>query len=82
MAPAVGGILDEPRYKTRFGTIYPNLKTIAETKKSGVEFFVGGQYLPAEKMAPKSLTFDVTRATAALPALSRCQNQRDAVLRL
>jgi hypothetical protein len=34
----------------RFGTSNPNLKAIAEIKKSGVEFFVCGQYLAAEKI--------------------------------
>ena len=33
-----------------FGTSNPNLKAIAEMKKSGVEFFVCGQYLAAEKI--------------------------------
>ena len=36
----VDGILDEPRYKARFGASNPNLKAIPEMKKSGLEFFV------------------------------------------
>jgi hypothetical protein len=38
----------------RFGTSNPNLKAIAEMKKSGVEFFVCGQYLAAEKLLRKA----------------------------
>ena len=62
-----------------FGTSDPNLKAIAEMK-SGVEFFVCGQYLAAEKIAPKSLTPDVTLAADALLVLIHYQNQGYAVL--
>jgi intracellular sulfur oxidation DsrE/DsrF family protein len=72
--PAVEGILDEPHYKARFGTSNPNLKAIAEMKKSGVEFFVGGQYLAAKKIAPQSLTPDGAFAADALPVLIHYQN--------
>jgi intracellular sulfur oxidation DsrE/DsrF family protein len=78
--PAVDGILDESHYKARFGTSNPNLKAIAEMKKSGVEFFVCGQYLAAEKIAPQSLTPDVTLAADALLVLIHYQNQGYAVL--
>jgi intracellular sulfur oxidation DsrE/DsrF family protein len=78
--PAVEGILDEPHYKARFGTSNPNLKAIAEMKKSGMEFFVCGQYLAAEKIAPQSLTRDVTLAADALLVLIHYQNQGYAVL--
>ncbi len=63
----------------RFGTSNPNLKAIAEMK-SGVEFFVCGQYLAAEKIAPKSLTPDVTLAADALLVLIHYQNQGYAML--
>ena len=63
----------------RFGTSNPNLKAIAEMK-SGVEFFVCGQYLAAEKIAPKSLTPDVTLAANALLVLIHYQNQGYAML--
>ena len=36
--PAVGGILDDEHYTTKFRTTNPNLKPIAEMKKHGVEF--------------------------------------------
>jgi intracellular sulfur oxidation DsrE/DsrF family protein len=78
--PAVDGILDEPHYKARFGTSNPNLKAIAEMKKSGVEFFVCGQYLAAEKIAPKSLTPDATLAAHALLVLIHYHNHGYAVL--
>jgi intracellular sulfur oxidation DsrE/DsrF family protein len=64
----------------RFGTSNPNLKTIAEIKKSGEEFFVCGQYLAAEKIAPKSLTPDVTLAADALLVLIHYQSQGYAML--
>jgi intracellular sulfur oxidation DsrE/DsrF family protein len=64
----------------RFGTNNPNLKAIAEMKKSGVEFFVCGQYLAAEKIALKSLTPDVTLAADALLVLIHYQNQGYAML--
>ena len=57
-----------------FGTSNPNLKAIAEMKKSGVESFVCRQYLAAEKIAPKSLTADVTLAADALLVLIHYQN--------
>ena len=78
--PAADGILDELHYKWRFGTSNPNLKSIAEMKKGGVEFFVCGQYLAAEKIAPQSLTPDVTLAADALLFLIHYQNQGYAVL--
>jgi intracellular sulfur oxidation DsrE/DsrF family protein len=78
--PAVDGILDEAHYQTKFGTSNPNLKAIAEMKKHGVEFFVCGQYLAAEKIEPKSLTPDVTLAADALLVLIHYQNKGYAVL--
>jgi intracellular sulfur oxidation DsrE/DsrF family protein len=77
---AVDGILDEPHYKARFGTSRPNLKAIAEMKKSGVEFFVCRQYLAAEKIAPPSLTSAVRLAADALLVLIHYQNHGHAVL--
>ena len=78
--PAVDGILDEPHYKARFGMSNPNLKAIAEMKKSGVEFFVCGQYLAAGRIAPKSLTPDVPLAADALLVLIHYQNRGYALL--
>jgi intracellular sulfur oxidation DsrE/DsrF family protein len=39
---AVDGILNDERYRAKFGTTNPNLKAISEMKKQGVEFFVCG----------------------------------------
>jgi intracellular sulfur oxidation DsrE/DsrF family protein len=64
-----------------FGTSNPNLKAIAEMKKSGVEFFVCGQYLAAEKIAPQSLTPDVTLAADELLVLIHYQIQGYAMLK-
>jgi hypothetical protein len=73
--PAVDGILDEPHYKARFGTSNPNLKAVAETKKSGAEFFVRGQNLAAERIVPKSLNPDAPLPADALLVLIHYQNQ-------
>jgi intracellular sulfur oxidation DsrE/DsrF family protein len=78
--PAVDGILDEAHYKAKFGTSNPNLKAIAEMKKQGVEFFVCGQYLAAEKIEPKTLPPEVTVAADALLVLIHYQNNGYALL--
>ena len=78
--PAVDGILDEAHYKAKFGTNNPNLRAIAEMKKHGVEFFVCGQYLAAEKIDPKSLVPEVTVAADALLVLIHYQNNGYALL--
>ena len=72
--PAVDGILDDSHYKAKFGINNPNLKSIAEMKKLGVEFFVCGQFLTAEKIDPKTLTPDVTLAADSLMVLMHYQN--------
>ena len=77
---AVDGILDEAHYKAKFGTSNPNLKAIAEMKKQGVEFFVCGQYLAAEKIEPKSLVPEVTVAADALLVLIHYHNNGYALL--
>jgi intracellular sulfur oxidation DsrE/DsrF family protein len=77
---AVDGILDEAHYKTKFGTNNPNLKAIAEMKKKGVEFFVCGQYLAAEKIEPKTLLPEVRVAADALLVLIHYQNDGYALL--
>src|SRR5437870_5755667 len=78
--PAVDGILDEAHYKAKFGTSNPNLKAIAEMKKQGVEFFVCGQYLAAEKIEPKILVPEVTVAADALLVLIQYHNNGYALL--
>jgi len=78
--PAVDGISHEPHSKAGFGTSNPNLKTIAEMKKSGPKFFVCRQYLAAERIAPQSLMPNVTLAADALLVLIHYQNQGYATL--
>jgi intracellular sulfur oxidation DsrE/DsrF family protein len=78
--PAVDGILDDAHYKAKFGINNPNLRAIAEMKKQGVEFFVCGQYLAAEKIDAKSLTPDVTLAADALLVLMQYQNKGYALM--
>jgi intracellular sulfur oxidation DsrE/DsrF family protein len=78
--PAVDGILDDAHYMAKFGVNNPNLKAIAEMKKHGVEFFVCGQYLAAEKIDPKSLTPDVRLAADALLVLMQYQNKGYALM--
>lgn len=58
----------------------PNLKVVTEMKKAGVEFFVCGQYLAAEKIDPKRLSPEVTVAADALLALMHYQNKGYALL--
>jgi len=78
--PAVDGILDQAHYKAKFGMNNPNLKAIAEMKKHGVELFVCGQYLAAEKIDPTSLVPEVTVAADALLVLIHYQNNGYALL--
>jgi intracellular sulfur oxidation DsrE/DsrF family protein len=72
--PAVDGILDEAHYNAKFGTSNPNLRAIAAMQKRGVEFFVCGQFLAAERIEPKSLVPEVTVAADALLVLIHYQN--------
>ena len=77
---AVDGILDNDRYKAKFGLNNPNLPVIAAMKKCGVEFFVCGQYLAGERIDPKTLTRDVKIAADALLVLMEYQNKGYALL--
>jgi intracellular sulfur oxidation DsrE/DsrF family protein len=78
--PAVSGLLNNDRYRAKFGTDNPNLKVISEMKKAGVEFYVCGQYLSGEKIDPKTLTPDVTIAADALLVLMQYQNKGYALM--
>jgi intracellular sulfur oxidation DsrE/DsrF family protein len=77
---AVDGILDDTHYKAKFGTNNPNLKVIGEMKKHGVELFVCGQYLAAEKIDPKTIMPDVMLAADALLVLIQYQNEGYALM--
>ena len=78
--PAIDGILDDAHYKAKFGVANPNLGVIAQLRKAGVQLFVCGQNLAAEKIDPKSLTHDVTIASDALIVLMSYQNDGYALM--
>jgi intracellular sulfur oxidation DsrE/DsrF family protein len=77
---AIDGILNEDRYKAKFGVSNPNLKVLAAMKRAGVELFVCGQNLAFEKIDPKTLCPDVTVASDALIVLITFQNNGYALL--
>lgn len=53
---AIDGILDDANYRAKRGVGNPNLKVIADLKRTGVEMFVCGQNLAFENIDPKTLT--------------------------
>jgi intracellular sulfur oxidation DsrE/DsrF family protein len=78
--PAVDGLLRDEPYRAKFGSSNPNLEVIDRMKKAGVEFFVCGQYLAAEKIDAQSLTPNVTVAADALLVLMEYQNKGYALM--
>jgi intracellular sulfur oxidation DsrE/DsrF family protein len=78
--PAINAILDDAHYKAKFAVPNPNLKVLAELKKSGVELFVCGQNLAHENISPDIISPDVRVASAALIVLMTYQNDGYAVL--
>jgi intracellular sulfur oxidation DsrE/DsrF family protein len=77
---AIDGILNEDRYKAKFGVSNPNLKVLAAMKKAGVELFVCGQNLATDKIDPRTLCPDVKVASDALIVLIAYQNNGYALL--
>ena len=77
---AVAGILDAAHYKAKFGVDNPNLIVLAKLKKTGVQLFVCGQQLAADKTDPKKLAKDVAVASDALIVLMTYQNDGYALL--
>lgn len=77
---SVDGILDDARYRAKYGIANPNLKAIAAMKKAGVKFYVCGQYLIGENIDPKTLTPDVIVASDALIVLMTLQNDGYALM--
>lgn len=77
---AINAILDEAHYKEKFGVSNPNLKVLAELKKSGVKLFVCGQNLLAENIDSKIISPDVTVASDALIVLMTYQNDGYALM--
>jgi len=72
---AVDGILDDEHYRAKYGIANPNLPVLAKMKKMGVELFVCGQHLAAEKIDPKILTPLVTVASDAYLVLIAYQDR-------
>ena len=77
---ALDGILDASHYQAKFGVPNPNLPVLAAMRKAGVELFVCGQNLVAEKLDPGSLCPDVRVASDALIVLMAYQNDGYALL--
>ncbi len=76
----MNGILDSTHYKAKFGTINPNLKTLATMKKLGVELYVCGQNLAALNINPAAISPDVTVASDALIVLMEYENKGYALI--
>ena len=77
---AVAGILDAAHYKAKFGVDNPNLPVLAKLKKAGVQLFVCGQQVAADKTDPHTLAKDVAVASDALIVLMTYQNDGYALL--
>lgn len=77
---ALDGLLDDTRYKRKFGVGNPNLPVLTQMKKAGVQLFVCGQNLAFEHIDPKSLSPDVTVASDGLIVLMEFQNRGYALL--
>ena len=71
---AIHAILDDAHYKEKFGVSNPNLKVLAELRKSGVKLFVCGQNLLAENIDSKIISPEVMVASDALIVLMTYQN--------
>ena len=77
---AVAGLLNAEQYKKRFGVENPNLAVLTKMKKAGVQIFVCGQQLAADKTDPKTLCKEATVASDALIVLMTYQNDGYALL--
>ena len=73
--PALSGILDDAHYKARFGVANPNLAVLTQLKKAGVELFVCGQNVIADKVDVKTLAPEVAVASDALIVLMTYQGK-------
>ena len=77
---ATVGILDDARYRARFGVPNPNQAVLTALKRAGVELYVCGQYLAAEGIDPATLVPEVRVAADALIVLMVFQNDGYAYL--
>ncbi len=76
----INGILDNYHYKEKYGINNPNLKVLAELRKTGVQLFVCGQNLLADNIDLKIISPDVTVASDALIVLMTFQNEGYALM--
>lgn len=77
---AMAGLLDDAHYRARFGVPNPNLAVLNQLAKSGVELFVCGQNVAADKLDPKTLAPPVRVASDALIVLMTYQSKGYALL--
>lgn len=77
---ALDGIRDDAHYRSKFGVANPNLAVLEQFRKAGVELFVCGQNLAAERIDPKTLSPAVSVASDALIVLMSYQNHGYALL--
>jgi intracellular sulfur oxidation DsrE/DsrF family protein len=77
---AMSGLLDDAHYRSRFGVPNPNLAVLGRLAKSGVELFVCGQNVAADKLDPRTLAPEVRIASDALIVLMTYQGKGYALL--
>jgi intracellular sulfur oxidation DsrE/DsrF family protein len=77
---AMSGLLDDAHYRSRFGVRNPNLPVLDQLTKKGVELFVCGQNVAADKLDPKTLAPQVRIASDALIVLMTYQSKGYALL--
>jgi len=73
-APANDGLLDSAHYRAKFGIDNPNLAVLAELKAAGVELYVCGQELLADKVPLNAVSHDVTVVEDGLVTIIEFQN--------
>jgi intracellular sulfur oxidation DsrE/DsrF family protein len=72
---AVGSILSNEAYRTKFKTDNPNLPILAALKAEGVELLVCGQMLVITGTDPATLSADITLGSDALLMLATFQSK-------
>jgi intracellular sulfur oxidation DsrE/DsrF family protein len=78
---AMSGLLDDAHFRSRFGVPNPNLAVLDQLARSGVELFVCGQNVAADKLDPKALAPQVRIASDALIVLMTYQSRGYALLK-
>jgi intracellular sulfur oxidation DsrE/DsrF family protein len=77
---SLDGLLDEARYRARFGVSNPNLPVLEHFRREGMELFVCGQNLAFARVDPNTLTPTVTVASDASIVLMTYQGRGYALL--